>query len=590
MLMRYKATPYILFIFLLCSLASGFSTLSVSKVDFISNDPTIEGNSFLVQGVAGFDGSGYIQATDIKDDQYQATKNLNINIEKEKYSCDYSFSNAYSEYIYTFHISDTKYWTENGCINHDYGPNSVYYAALKPNKLAKYSCIYAKKVYNFGYVTQPVENFELEFALSNGEETLQSGVLSSKTVNQVSFNRYGKRYATVNYQGGGLQTSAFCPLPSSTLQIAIQNMGEQDFSIVPYNQYADYKSRFNQLENTLRIYANDLESFWDSVGGTVFGVDDEIQRILDTVNTEVEAFSPGSFIVGAQGERYYLTNKPDGATKTIDLDRPFTLPLFTIRVNADWVGVVIPVGFPEITDYNPKIVSFKSGLGKVLTINVRNVGDGTGTFTTSATCQDKIDTTKDSVTLTPGQEGQLDIFFNSNYVRDVEEQCKICVFDINNNNNQDCFLIKALSTAILEFEDGMLTCVGDTLKVSQDNTWVTRTVCENGCIQTGEKTAVCREPKDVCESDDQCPSGYICQAGACVSEDSQINIFWVSLILAIIGGGIATFYLTRIIPKRKGLWGTVIFIVATLILLFLLAVLLKSAITTVYNTMKFFRV
>ena len=107
----------ILLVLILIPSAFAYKVLSVSNVDYVSNDPEVGGKAMLVTTIAGFDQSSYIKAGDIKDtaDNTQATKDFNIDIISNEYSCDYMFINN-TNFLYNGRMLSKKSNTRGVCI------------------------------------------------------------------------------------------------------------------------------------------------------------------------------------------------------------------------------------------------------------------------------------------------------------------------------------------------------------------------------------------------------------------------------------------------------------------------------------------
>ena len=474
-----KILIFSLMLILLVTSVTAYSVLSVSRSDFISDDPNIHGSGFLLTGINGIDGSNKILMDDMTSMNIETTRDLYIDITNEKYSCSYSFSDSQSNYVWSYYIHPELKWTQAGCKGLSLPANEIIYLAVAPSSFEKYRCVIAKRVYSLGFVEKPVESFNYEFTIGNGEETISSELITEKINEELTFVSAGKKYAIIKWDGN-LIVPDYCPVSSSTVQRAIQVISENEFTIIPNNEYSEYKT--NDESMIERIKAINVEAHQYT---------DELQKELDIINNVVTGFTKSNILIDTNGKSNTLVNEVNTGKKTIEMDRPFISPMFDLKVNSNFVGAVIPVGYPDIISHSPEIIGFKSGLGKYLTVVVKNVGDGDGTFKLESVCGDEIISTSDIKTIVSGDTREMKLFFNANVLRDTEEDCKITINDIQVPANKDYFTIKSHASSMSNMDDGILTCIGTTLKVSKDSAWVTKEECSQGCIKIDEMNAIC---------------------------------------------------------------------------------------------------
>jgi len=469
---------FMLLAIMLVSTVSASFVISPSRVDYISNDNIVSGGSFLLSGITNFEGENTIFKTEITDSGISTSRNIDIKISDEKYECNYNFDVSETNYIWKLSIYPETKWTQKECEELELQSNEISYFAVKPTVLTKYRCVIATKVYSSGFLSKPTEHSEIKFSLGNGEETLFSETSTTNEISETEFKKNGITTGVI-YWNDNIKIPDYCPSTSPTIQRAIEPIIDSNgIKLIDTTEYQNYKNNIDSVHDDVELYV--------SSGITAVNFDIQLQAILDKTNNIVDTFGTTNKLKATDGKYYDIIDSK------IEFDRPFEFPVFDVRVNAHWLGAIIPVGAPRILSYTPEVVGFKSGIGKYLTITMKNIGDGVGIFKAEAKCEDDIITTSDIKTIESGDVSELKVLFNSNAVRDTSEKCEVKVYDVNTPTNVDFFDINAHVSAYIEFEDGMTTCVGDTLKISDKNSWLTKEECTDGCIMLTDESAECK--------------------------------------------------------------------------------------------------
>jgi len=202
-------------------------------------------------------------------------------------------------------------------------------------------------------------------------------------------------------------------------------------------------------------------------------------------------------------------------------EKDFFFPLITFHINAEWAGIFTPVGVPEITSI-PSLVNMESGGSATFNVQVSNTGDGTGTFTMSASCSDgfsALPTGNDQVNVDAGESKFVEFTVNGYCpTDDVSATCTIKAKGKTSSDTSDPITISCKPPPQCTI-DGQVRCSVDSryVEVCQGGKWIQKESCENGCVAV-IGGAQCRALS--CTSDSDCNDNNPCTLDKC-----QIDIF-----------------------------------------------------------------
>jgi len=144
--------------------------------------------------------------------------------------------------------------------------------------------------------------------------------------------------------------------------------------------------------------------------------------------------SDATFTTSPIQDKYSENN----ASAVVTLDTRLLNPVITFKVRADWVGVKIPVGQPQIVGITAEDVP--SGESGDITITVKNVGDADASFAvTVSDCEPITQKYSDPiVTINAGQTQTVNVPMVVGAVSEyMTKTCNVKVYDYNNPSRYD---------------------------------------------------------------------------------------------------------------------------------------------------------
>jgi len=208
--------------------------------------------------------------------------------------------------------------------------------------------------------------------------------------------------------------------------------------------------QWNAYENARDITDNNFNTMdwgdvWRSLDLIETGIDNVNQASYQLVTTDT-SFTTGATVVNP-------TDINNGKVK-LSLDRRISFPQILFKVRADWLGVRIPVGKPQIVSISSE--PFASGTPGSIEVTVRNIGDGIATFDAVVSgClpfEQRYGVGTDRITLHPGQTGTIVIQLShataGATAEDICRDCTVRVYDYNKPSNYDTRTVQVCMTPV----------------------------------------------------------------------------------------------------------------------------------------------
>lgn len=472
--------------------ALAFSTLSLSRVDFSSNDAQLNAPAWLLTVVENGNeqyASGTFTPEQIvrSTDGAKAQQSLKIEIENTQNVCQYAFRNSYTG-VYNLDMrSGYSIFTGSG----DCSDQGGYYYLKEPWSFSAY-CIFKTKS---GQVTPLATPSTL---ISSTVKATANGQTVSGTVTNTgtrSVNLGTQAYASWE---GNLVSGQTCPQPLDSGVMGAQANGQ--FLVTnkaAFDTYNVADAAFSACMGT--ALANTFPSHQDFV---------------DCVNTYNA--KAGAALQKTSIQPFAAAPVANGQVQ-ITLQNLIQYPVITMRVKADWIGIVIPVGKPQIVSVTSSPFT-ESGSGTIRTV-VKNIGDGQGSFVISAQCQAPTAQAgiAQNLKLAPGASGYVDIPVTGQASGSSKTAtCTVTAQDINQPANKDTDTVTVTVNPIAICQPTALRCLQNTIQQcnQQGTAWIDSQTCLNGCTtQNGQP--VCQNA-EVCSTDSQCDDHDPTTVDACV--------------------------------------------------------------------------
>jgi len=197
-----------------------------------------------------------------------------------------------------------------------------------------------------------------------------------------------------------------------------------------------------------------------------------------------------------------------GSDLYLYLDRPIKYNVFTLTIDADWLGVLHPVGKPKIVSY-PRTITIKSGAGNVwYDFQIKNDADYPGTFAIWAECERPVYSgVTQSVSFGPRETKTISLPFSSASDTTITSQCVL-------HASSELEEVTAQFSAVTEPTPGQ--CTPGELTCSPDGYWIMRCSstgyfenyknCQYGCAIINGQAQCKSQPCDN-QNDGICPPG-----------------------------------------------------------------------------------
>jgi hypothetical protein len=217
----------------------------------------------------------------------------------------------------------------------------------------------------------------------------------------------------------------------------------------------------------------------------------------------------------------------------------YQYPSFTLKIDAEWVGIFLPVGKPQIVSVESDC--FSTGASGKVTAVIKNAGTLDASFDIGMICDKSFSPFALSAQkFKAGESKSIDIFMTAYSGSKEEGKCTLTVKDSSRPTIQASTdnINVCVRTAITCQPENSQRCIGDSREVcTKENDvlrWATIEQCQYGCEQTTKYETQCGVGFK-CVTDSQCPEGYVCNdAGACRKAQTEFN--WVALWLSIVLG------------------------------------------------------
>ena len=473
-------------------LTSAFTTLSISPIDFESNDPYLNGRAFLLSVVE--DGSsqyavGTISAQNIKADGYQAQNDLKIETQMNQHRCEYGLFESDNIPIYKFSYTKNRYAyykvnedtddivkqckSQQGYAIHfripalDNSGNTL--VDILGYALNDFYCVTAQFHGLKGTIATPFTKTSTDIMLTSHGET-KKGTISnagdrSLTLSNIAYAKWT----------GNLVTGESCPnLESEGYTIAHDTSGQ--WRLVSNANYQEYLRKEDNTWDAIEtiVYANIgdrsfyTNSFTSAVNQQNLAVDKALQQASYRKTTQI------------------TSNLLNNGQMVMELSKLIQFPVITMHVNADWLGIVVPVGEPKIIDVKSSV--FREGQEGSIDVTLKNNGNVKASFSVSASCEAPFQMVRASTTISgvgAGETRTASLPITATTNEEVSKTCTITVHDLENSNKRDSATVTVRVTPLSVCTAGTKTCEGETALIcnSQGSAYVQDTQEPLRCVK-----------------------------------------------------------------------------------------------------------
>ena len=473
------------------SSASALVVLSMEQVSISSNSAQVSGEQWVLEVVLGQMNDkieGYIEAEDIRatDDGVEkfAEKNLYLDAEITEKACTYHLDSSGNP-ILSLSQSQMTGWPFN---DDDECFDSGGWIYSKESGELNGRCIYStvkgiNALVDFtGYQTAA----RLDLTI-NGQT--ESATINNFDNPDVSL---GSR-AHADWIGNLVSGDACEDARDKGIMAIMSSNGNKLTGENEYDQYNSYESSG---------FMNDLDAMWACMGSDFCSTDDTTQRIVDKFN---------NFGTAALREKTFRSTEGNVAVVSgndvrIELDKAIQFPDVRLRIRASWLGIVIPVGEPEVVRVEAD--DFIEGQTGYLKVTVRNSGDYEGSFSLEAQCDDNIEVvgSVNQFRLDAGESDIINIPVKS--IKDVSssesDRCEVILTERTSDETDSKTVTMTVNQQTF-CESGDQKCEGSqAYKCDNNGQWEPDAGNDDGCVIS-------------CTTDADCDDGDDTTIDACVS-------------------------------------------------------------------------
>jgi hypothetical protein len=527
--------------------AIAFSTLSLSKVDFQSNDPALNKSSWLLTVVE--DGNSQYATGTFDNEQIKspdgryAQQDLKIEIENTKNTCEYTFQNTAIP-IYT--VDQRKldgvlawYNTPDKC--------KALYSGTFTSANPGFSgyCFVRTQSGTVAPLSTPVTTVASTVKLTAGgtPATGTVGSISQKSVALADNSGKTRAIATWN---GNLVSGEQCPNP---LDAGVTGVKDSSGFLIStkaaYDAYITDASQDN-LKNCLGLI-----SFSEPT------LEGHYKACLDSYNARSRALLTKTATKPFQNATL-MKNSTGAGKATISLPNLIQYPVLTLRVDATWLGIFLPVTKPEIVKL--EAAEFTEGSSGNVRATIKNAGNVNGSISITLACTGSIERTGilRTLSLNAGTTGTVDLPISCQADGTASQgSCTVTAADISKPDNKDTKSVSTLCKPIALCNANEQRCSDNTVQTcnSQGTKWVNEQVCPSGCtIQDGKPTCVtlesCTKASDCDDNDDTTVDSCVgvvektCKhVPVPASSGSSIPLKLLGFGIALVLFGIVTYFL-----------------------------------------------
>ena len=385
-------------------------------------------------------------------------------------------------------------------------------------------CIYKVQDGVIGNIDNPINRLTSEWALTVDGYTT-TNTIDTRGQRNVDFkDRSGNWLASAEWTGN--LVTGDTP-PDAGFYVATYATGDEwgalrnNWKISHESEYTNYLSAETTADTRFKQFRDFPSSFiCDSKEACISIVESE----CETVNKQRNALLGGADATIGQAQTVVDASNINAGKVTIKMtDRTVAYQTVRMLIRADWLGVNIPVGMPEILNVN--CPEFASGDATGLCdINVKNVGSGTGVF--YATFLDcgifEQAYPSNQVTFDAGEVDNLRVFIaHGTATEETDSVCSVKVIDAKDSTRFD------IATAMIHMT-APKTCVPDAFRISGS--------CIYQCNEagTGELEPMCCVSGEALRNDGRAEwDGWYCETLA--EDDGTIGSLLDDLLKLLFG-------------------------------------------------------
>jgi len=462
----------------------GAVIVSISKTDFLSNDPTLKTSAFLInarltgasQRLVGRFTKDMINS--VNDDPQKIKQGFTIDFSITKSECQYPISRTYKK-IYRLQYEKRTLmlpWDIDAFKNECFSkPYDVIWFLKRPWSFDHY-CIWFSPEAEIGDLikTNFVFSSKVYLKTDDGKTALSDVTVGNLESRSVFLKYAGSKVAHIQWTGLSWSGTSCPEYPS--LYGAIYKDGK--WKLVKKENINSYISN-----NNINVLQAKLDP---NLGGDPGRVESEINVWNRWTDLALTTTYPSKTTFSGE-------TSISAAKVIFDPETILYYPDLTIRLKADWVGIYLPVG-------KPKIISLSSpeattGEFAYIEAKIRNEGED-ASFNIEVKCDSpyiRPERTIQTVPFKAGEEKTVLIKLSGSTTDTIEKSsCTVTVYDNENPEYRSTATTTVTYKKILVCPEGAIECYGErTIRYCKDGTWKYTTCKEDEVCDYVDGKAQC---------------------------------------------------------------------------------------------------
>lgn len=489
-----RIIPFFLIFLMTISSVLGFSTLSLDNIDFSANGDEFNNQFFLLISEDGTDdyAVGTFTSSQLSE-EVTAEKGLKIETQVTDKTCSYDIRSS-NEKIYRMELERTLRWNpfNDGAKEQECRQKGDFFFGFIAN-IFSYNCYYGTGETIRGEITDKTYYVKDNVKVTVGSETRTATVSNTDPTDSV-------QDVVVRWQGN-LASGRDCP--DMVEQIPFYNQKSGEWYLASRSSYTQLTAHlYTEFENCVA----DIKIEGDNKRNAE-KCSDDYNRFLDNL------LLPTSFSIKSSTGTISTSSSSSGVVEVPDVDL-LQFPVLSLKINADWIGIVQPVTKPKIVSLSTEC--FKQGTVGYITAKVKNDG-GSGAFSITASCQSPLKPTQGSIIkdIEAGETKDIQVSITGASLEEQKKECSITVKDRSDPSISDTKSVLACVSPVELCTAGAKRCNNNLIQQCNDagSGYEIVQECRDECIiDDGEP--VCKTVKD-CSADTDCNEGETCLNGEC---------------------------------------------------------------------------
>lgn len=510
---------------------TGGTVLSLDSATFSSSSDFFTGENFIItmaQGGLSQSIEGYVTSGDIKDETDKSVRNdFSIDITNSEQSCNYPIeTNPYKSPIYDYTLVEWScgWYDESEAVDNC---GEDYYVAGKYSASFTCFCVDRTKVtgaISYDTIENPNVQTISDIEVSNGDETsTETFDTEGKIKGYIGDNVY------VTWNGDLMRDSC----PNQAPYYGFYENGE--WNLGDKTLYDNYRTIANDYRTA--------EHLWSSSS--------DAEDSVDTLN-----YYSGWARNTVEFGEIENPSSLDSAVIEKNLESGVTVPTWTFIVDADYLEIYQPIGDPNIVSASSS--TFKAGANGKIVYEIRNDGEGRGSFDVYADCNSPFRMTGNTKTYNVDAGDSVSDFIEISADTDesITDSCALYADGVESSDSQR---VEVSVDPQQVCEPSVQNCVAGDIQEcnSEGSGYEVVEECKVGCTyENGEP--ICEEDIDDDDDDDyKCPWwNPFCD----LFPDFQLPdlgglAFYGRLLMGLVGGILGFLSLSKITTRvSKNQW------------------------------------